>query len=529
MFESLDSIFNNLIKNKSIANNCEFKKIFNNYQKIKFLYSNDNFKWLIEQVLSNTYTPVFRKSFIYNDNKTCSSINNIIKDLYILDNYHDLDPYRLNNVSKTTFIKKELYKKIKINNTKCILKDNDNVNDPNIIKNIFKNTDSPIINKFNLLYKSNKIHKNQIYIETSKFLKKSDGISPFKIALDSANTSNDSIEIRKNILNNSSIIIDIPNYNNTNINIILTNQNIELHIDNNNKYYEFFMKEINLNSINTVKYKNKYYILINNIQEIFNKLISIFDIYIKDDDVPSSDKNEWFNYVYAGLHIKRLGDYSQVKIFNNTDMKIFQTTDKYCYIYSCLVSKENKINILGDGTFYFKFYYKCKLYSFEYDNIEKSYIDDIKYEINKILTNKVGGSPNNIYIKYLLEMLYNKLNFITLRLSIFILENINDNEYILLFNNKYPIILDLLYFIESYSNFLSIDAEKELINLYNIASKLLQYKKEFNGKVKFLLKIIIFLYNNTNDINYIYNTILNIDDYYNQNFLLNYQSSKLLL
>ena len=275
------------------------------------------------------------------------------------------------------------------------------------------------------------------------------------------------------------------------------------------------MKETNISALNTVKYNNKYYILINNIQEIFNKLIYIFDRYTKD---------EWLNYVYAGLHIKRLGDYSQVKIFNNTDMKIFQTIDKYCYIYSCLVSKENKINILGNGNFYFKFIYYEELYSFNYQDIEISFIDLFNKNINKILINHIGGSPNKIYIKYLLEMLLNKLNYITLNLCIFILENIND-KYILIFKQKYPIILDLLYFIKSYSNFLSIDAEKEIITLYNRASKLLKYKYKLNNKTLFLINIIVFTCSISTDIDFIYKIIVNINEYYEKYLLLQYNQS----
>lgn len=62
--------------------------------------------------------------------------------------------------------------------------------------------------------------------------------------------------------------------------------------------------------------------------------------------------NEFEKIIYAGVHLKRLGDYAQVNIFNESELTYFQTVDEYCLLYAMLIIKPYKVVILSNKSLY---------------------------------------------------------------------------------------------------------------------------------------------------------------------------------
>jgi hypothetical protein len=211
---------------------------------------------------------------------------------------------------------------------------------------------------------------------------------------------------------------------------------------NNNNYFIKFMIEDNINVINTVLINNKYYNINNTVNNI-NKIIN--------DNINNED---YYTYIYNGLHLKRLGDTFQVDYFINNELLIFQTIDFYCWLYASIhIVNQNKLKIIILGKKLIGFNYKKKLIVI--DKINNTFYDHVKNIIIKNIN--IGG---NLKIEKSINLFQSKIY--NKRMT-----DVKSIELIAQINN---------YFDNTYNNTFisSVESQIEFYKLYN---KLKNYLK----------------------------------------------------
>jgi hypothetical protein len=190
-------------------------------------------------------------------------------------------------------------------------------------------------------------------------------ICPYKNAIDwgSCGSDDDAVRREQNMkLNN--ISIPIPNYTDIGdkIQLRILDQNVYLiprqdQLSDDLRYYMDYLTPITENPISDdTKLKSilfethpghiEYVTLENSVGTIVKKMKCSAQKFIQNKIIVQDFKR----YIYAGLHLKRLGDYAQVDIFNKSDLIYFQTNDHFCFLYASIVLKFNKILILGKKT-----------------------------------------------------------------------------------------------------------------------------------------------------------------------------------
>lgn len=111
--------------------------------------------------------------------------------------------------------------------------------------------------------------------------------------------------------------------------------------------------------------------------------------------------NELQKYIFAGMHLKRLGDFLQVDIFNKSNLTYFQTNDDFCFLYASNIIEPYKVIILNKKTILTKIIYDGHEQLISLNHIKLHHIDIILNEIihlinhHKIQHIQNGGSVYN--------------------------------------------------------------------------------------------------------------------------------------
>lgn len=475
----------------------------------------------LESLLETKYSDLIN-DFIHGEYEIqLNNYNNYdIKKLYIIDNLHDIQ--RLNIKFNSESIYDICLNKFNNNivNTKIIdlLNKNKNINNEKYIHKYFSlftnkinEFNNSIINSDNKKY-FNKLKLNSnIYYETTGIFINDSSICPFKKSLDKARNSCDSLSIRNEYLGN---LYNFDNYNTSNI-IIDTITNIpKIIFDFKSNIYESFLNDLNV--------ENEYKISYNNINKVLNSSINGVII----NTINNSSNNKLNNdYLDAGLHLKRLGDYFQVDFFIKNNFDIFQTRDNYCWLYSIIkINKENKfkISILRDTILGINI--NNNLLTIQANN--DIFINYINENMNKIFNkyNKIGGRINNkiqndLIIEKSKEKQINNILYDFMKKNInrnkkiehnilnnnsnsFINKMFSDIESIIFRSNKNDFIkkygeekynflekiLNIMEFLEE-PNIMELDNPKNHIIIFNYFN----FLKEYNNIIKFDNTIIYFI------------------------------------
>lgn len=328
-----------------------------------------------------------------------------LHDLFIIDNLHDfLDNRAKGDKNLSFYIEITLLNLLNNDELKkyLLLKDN-NVN--NARYEIFKmykfdnfiniaNADDNNLPIFN-------INKNDIYFETNGIFSVNNMICPYKNSLDQAKCNNDTIEIRNNLILIDNItkfnnyILNMQNYDDNIINIHFVDNDVKLNIinQNNQLYYTYYMSEPIQNYIKQRKineHVNKT-IEINGVHKLINNTVTNIFAKMKQVKKQILNNNEQLNmdifkkYIFAGMHLKRLGDNIQFDIFNNSNLTYFQTIDEFCYLYALIMANPYKVIILNKKTIAFKADYNDNKYCLSVNYNKLHLIDDILEKIIDII------------------------------------------------------------------------------------------------------------------------------------------------
>lgn len=99
------------------------------------------------------------------------------------------------------------------------------------------------------------------------------------------------------------------------------------------------------------------------------------------------------------MHLKRLGDYIQFDIFNNSNLTYFQTVDEFCFLYALIMANPYKVIILNKKTIALKINYNRNEYCLSINHNKIYLIDNILEKIIEIINkynlrqNQHGGKP----------------------------------------------------------------------------------------------------------------------------------------
>lgn len=245
-----------------------------------------------------------------------------------------------NNLDDVNEIAKEYFNEIQNTYSKNYLE----YTKPFKIKNI--NKDKKLIFDYykidiSILFGSKLYHfdfDSYVYFETNDSINSDDkfAVSPFKNAIDCARCGKDVLR-NKFLLNNKKI--EIKNYNDDKIMIIIDKENIELKFilkdENDEKFYMTFFSTDDTNIKKIIKINNKFYKICNNIREVFDNIIIWFNKLLKSKiTIHTFEK-----IIKIGVFMKRLGDYLQVQIFNNINIHMFQTNDYFCFFIWSIMCK----------------------------------------------------------------------------------------------------------------------------------------------------------------------------------------------
>jgi len=445
--------------------NKNYEKLSNKYKSIFDDLVIKKFRILFNLLINNTekYKDILNFIFIKKYNVYIDEykpVNNI-RDIYVLDNLHDFTNKRVNRYNKTfvMMIRNIIIKYIKDKKIlDIIIKKNKiiNINTDKIKKKLFK--------KFNLIktegneiaFEHFKINKNVIYNETPKLFNMNECICPYKKVIDQAGCNCDDTNVRKKlILNNNKINID--NYNDNNININIINNEIIFNINKNiEQYYNIFFEKQYDKNIYSLKFNNDYYKLNNSINgiisEIQSEFFKKFHLFIKNDITKEKLIKYLEEYILAGCHLKRLGDYAQLHIFNNSNLTYFQTIDEYCFLYSTYYLKNDKIMIIGNKFLFFKTKFENKVYLLRVKNIIINFVEIVKQKIKKILSHLKEKKQKAGHIQIVEHVFPHITNYYGKKIEIdneknidynYINKNMSDNEEI---NNEvsYEALIDII-------------------------------------------------------------------------------------
>jgi len=388
---------NNINENINFINKNS-KKLSSKYKLIFDDLIITKFKILFDLLINkmDIYKDIL--NFIFNKKYKVSiekykPINNI-KDIYILDNLHDFTNKRINKYNKNfvMMIRNIIIKYIK--NKKIldiIIKKNEiiNINTDRIKKKLFKKFNIMKIEGNDNAFEHFKINKNIIYNETPKLFNMEECVCPYKKVIDQAGCNCDNEKVRENlILNNNKINID--NYNGNNININIVNNEIIFNINKNiEQYYSIFFEKQDEKNIYSLKFNNNYYKLNNSINgiisEIQSEFFKNFDLFMKNNINKEQLIKYLGEYILAGCHLKRLGDYAQLHIFNNSNLTYFQTIDEYCFLYATHYLDNDKIMVISEKFIFFKTKFENKQYVLCVQNDTIDFISIVKKKIKEIL------------------------------------------------------------------------------------------------------------------------------------------------
>jgi len=307
------------------------------------------------------------------------------KDLQIIDNLHDFYDGRIfsknmipktdENINMLKTIRNIISQYLSNDIKKIILDENKepkNVNQ-NSLKEIFQiyNYVDILLAKKNL--KKITINKNYIYYETSGLIPITEMSCPYKKAIDKAKGNCDSV-----IMRNLNKTIYIDNYDGNIILFKLYDEKIFFNIYDKLKYYLIFFDATYINNFETINIGKERYIMNNSVKDIFINILNKKNEYNNklsknpfDQLTYDTTYKKILNCIIAGLHLKRLGDYAQIKIFNEMQMAYLQTNDRYCFLYGIYEINPYKILILGNEIVFSKYILNNKIYSLFCYNIGK--------------------------------------------------------------------------------------------------------------------------------------------------------------
>jgi len=385
-------------------------------KKNKLIFNSDiikNFRILYDLLINkkNNYKDIL--SFIFNRKykiiiNKYQPINNI-NDIYVLDNLHDFTNKRLNDKINKKFInilRNTIFKYIKNEKILNIIKKNNKIIDINsdvIIDKIFEILKIIKIEGTEGEIKYFNTNKNNIYFETNGIYNMKNCICPYKKIIDKASCNCDDENIRKNLILNNNII-NIDNYNKNNIIINITNNELYFNIKNDifHYYYIFFEKQKKKNDYSFI-FNNEYYKLENSINGIIRKIESkFFDGFSSFID-NKLNKEQLLNYlekyILAGCHLKRLGDYAQLHIFNNSNLTYFQTIDIYCFLYGTYCLNNDKIMLVNNKFIFFKTIFENKQYAIYIKNEKNDFINMVEKKLTDIINSIRNIKKKGGYLK----------------------------------------------------------------------------------------------------------------------------------
>lgn len=277
--------------------------------------------------------------------------------------------------------------------------------------------------------------------------------------------------------------------------LVIKFSEFNIHQDNDNIILDIFSEndiytDYNVTN-NEIIINNRKMILINSVSNIFYKLKCKY-ILKKNNKI---SETEFDKYMMAGLHLKRIGDYGQVHIFNKSNIDYFQTIDEFCFLYACSVVDTYKFLILNKKVIFVKIDYNNETYSLVLkinDSLKLKHITEIKNELANIIKKNfrqdAGGNIEKSHIKN---------DNILLNQLVKIVKNIDSNDmyYIIYKTNREQIKLLL--------------NENDFITIDNIIEHLKVFSEELNHvKSDDVLKLL-------NATNYIINLLCEDDDYTN--------------
>jgi len=529
------------------------------------MYKNFNFKIKILKFLRENYYEKYKfflVSFFYKNNRLFINkfkyIDNL-KSLYVIDNLYDFKfPVKASNIdilTRETIIEyllnnnendmyaKQIYDIIGYDIYK------NKVDDVSTMEKIFSifSMKKLLDNDGSLLaYKQNneknkdkekhnidqyKICNSNVYFETRGLFKSSLIYCPFKKALDSANCSCDTMDIRKKFNFNTSFNID--NYDDNLVEIMLNKENVFMNIEKNIKYYYPFIDNMNIINEYSIQIlindKKNIYKLKNNNTQINRELKNNITIFKNEKLNKKEIKKQMIPYIKTGTFLKRFGDHSQIEIFNKSSLYIFQTFDRYCFLHACLISKSFKLILLESKILYTKINFNKKIYGLTLNVVNYYNIVEIKKKliefIKKINLNNIkqyGGiafnvKRNNIFdnnssiyknFDHNKKLFINKkiennilLNNINIEMNkkeliklidgmvdnplSYLLYKIDIDKYKETLGNNFEFVNDIINNLKNFSNDISYDSTPKKIRL--LLQSIINIAK-YNNKIKLLDK-----------------------------------------
>jgi hypothetical protein len=543
----------NILKENNRKLEDDDNLIYEKYEKeiniLEDLYTNkyEIYEILLRYIFVDKCYYSIEKSKLYSEDQ--------LKDLYVIDNLHDFDAtartggtkrgeemiYIREIISKylTPSMKEKLVRKKKLRGKEIVSVIN--VNSSQNVKNFIyqKYNISPILFNKSILPKYKLRSENNIYFESKGLYSIDEMTCPYKTILDGLDCSKDKKENREK-LKFDDVKIDIKNYNSDNIQFIFSGNDVKAEV-NNFDIYEPFLDKKDVKQSDSITINEKEYVIMNQVSSIYNQIVKLSKKY-KDDELNK--------YILGGIFLKRIGDYSQVKIFMKSNLTFFQTVDMYCFLYACIICEPNKVLILDKKAIFTRISYNGELYDLYCNVANDKLMDRIKEKLKIMISkNKKGGMIDLLLEKvdeYMFRNMKRKQNEMKMNKQVKyedifymkkLMNNIDDPIYVYLivkqhiekykeiFGNNFDNILNIIILYKNFSR--DIDPEnldyirkiyEGVVRLKYIMNELLMEEQIYVNKIEMIYNLINNMEYGKMSYVFLFDCISYFEDYMDINF-----------